>query len=192
HPVFEGYQPGEVITILSDPGTNQQYESFAGYSGTILADTVHPGTGTVYDQGVAYRFASPGSVHLLLGSLAASSYGAPDNAWTFDAERITLNGVAWALVARQSDVHGTVTGNGGPVADAQVRVVGSSTRTQTDAEGYYQVGVAAGEVTLEITAAGFQTYRHTVTVEPQESLLHDVELTPLAESSLTVTVTDEE
>src|SRR5699024_2853303 len=71
-------------------------------------------------------------------------------------------------------------------------VVGSSTRTQTDAEGYYQVGVAAGEVTLEVTAPGFSTYQHTVSVDPQESLLHDIELTPLAESSLTVTVTDEE
>jgi len=191
HPVFDGYDVGETVTILSDPGTNQQFQSFAGYTGTILADTVHPETGTPFDQGVGYRFASPGSVHLLLGSLGASSYASPVNAWTFDAERVTLNGVGWALVAQQSSVHGTVTGNGAPVEGAEVTVAGTTGRDVTDADGAYEVGVASGEVTLEVTADGFEPYSATVTVAPEENLLHDIELTPLAESSLTVTVVDD-
>src|SRR5690606_25531807 len=191
HPVLDGYDVGETVTLLSDPGTNQQFQSFAGYSGTVLADTVHPATGTVFDQGLGYKFASPGSVQLLLGNLGASSYGSPVNAWTFDAERITLNGVAWALVAKQSSVSGTVTANGAPVEGAEVTVAGTATRDETAADGSYEVGVAAGEVTLEVTAEGFEPYSATVTVEPQQSLVHDVELTPLAGSSLTVTVVDD-
>src|SRR5690606_10125660 len=141
--------------------------------------------------GLGYKFASPGSVQLLLGSLAASSYASPVNAWTFDAERITLNGVAWALVAKQSSVSGTVTANGAPVEGAEVTVAGTATRDETAADGTYEVGVAAGEVILEVTAEGFEPYSATVTVEPQQSLVHDVELTPLAGSSLTVTVVDD-
>ena len=190
HPVLEGYQVGETVTLLTNPGGNQQFQSFAGYSGTALARTVHPDSGTTFDLGLAYDFATPGSVHLLLGNLAASSYGSPIKAWTFDAERITLNGVEWALEARQSDVHGTVTGNGGPVAGATVSVVGTTLSDETDADGAYQVGVASGEVTLEVTADGFEPYTATVTVAPEESVLHDIELTPLAESALTVVVTD--
>src|SRR5690606_20636016 len=73
HPVLDGYDVGETVTLLSNPGTNRQFQSFAGYSGTVLADTVHPATGTVFDQGLGYKFASPGSVQLLLGNLGASS-----------------------------------------------------------------------------------------------------------------------
>src|SRR5690606_10275878 len=185
HPVFDGYEVGETVTIVSDPGTNQQFQSFAGYTGTVLADMVHPETGTLFDHGLGYKFASPGSVQLLLGSLAASSYASPVNAWTFDAERITLNGVAWALVAKQSSVSGTVTADGAPVEGAEVTVAGTATRDETAADGTYEVGVAAGEVILEVTAEGFEPYSATVTVEPQQSLVHDVELTPLAGSSLT-------
>ncbi|QDO88252.1 S8 family serine peptidase [Ornithinimicrobium ciconiae] len=191
HPVFDGYDVGETVTLLSNPGSNQQFQSFAGYTGTVLADTVHPGTGTVFDQAVGYHFASPGSVQLLLGSLGSSSYGSPVNRWTFDAERITLNGVDWALEAQQSSVYGTVTGNGAPVEDAEVTVAGTSARDVTGADGAYEVGVASGEVTLEVTAAGFAPFSATVTVDPQESLLHDIELVPLASSSLTVTVVDD-
>src|SRR5690606_35013168 len=104
---------------------------------------------------------------------------------------VTHNGVGWALVARQSDVHGTVTGNGAPVEGAEVTVAGAGTRDVTGADGAYELGVASGEVTLEVTAAGFEPYSATVTVAPEESLLHDIELTPLAESSLTVTVVDD-
>ena len=28
------------LTLLRNPGSNQQFQSFAGYSGTVLADTV--------------------------------------------------------------------------------------------------------------------------------------------------------
>ena len=191
HPVFDGYDVGETVTLLRNPGTNQQFQSFAGYSGTVLADIVHPETGTVFDHGVAYRFASPGSVHLLLSSLGASSYGSPVNRWTFDAERITLNGVAWAMEARQSSVVGTVTDGEVPVEGAEVTVAGTATRTVTAADGAYEVGVAAGEVTLEVRAAGYEPYTATVTVGSQEALRHDVALTPLAESSLTVSVVDD-
>ncbi|WP_109474065.1 carboxypeptidase regulatory-like domain-containing protein [Ornithinimicrobium cavernae] len=191
HPVLEGYDVGETVTLLTNPGLNQQFQSFAGYSGTALAQTVHPETGTTFDLGLAYDFVTPGSVHLLLGNLGASSYGSPIKAWTTDAERITLNGVAWAMEARQSDVHGTVTGNGGPVEGAEVTVAGTATRAETGPDGAYQLGVASGEVTLEATADGFEPYTATVTVAPEQSLLHDIELTPLAESALTVTVLDD-
>ncbi|WP_256837637.1 carboxypeptidase regulatory-like domain-containing protein [Ornithinimicrobium faecis] len=191
HPVLDGYEVGETVTLVTRPGSNQQFQSFAGYSGTVLAQTVHPETGNTFDLGLAYDFVTPGSVHLLLGNLAGGYYGSPVRGWTTDAERITLNGVEWAMEARQSDVHGTVTGNGGPVEGATVSVAGTTISDETGADGGYQVGVASGEVTLEVTAAGFEPFSETVTVAPEESLLHDIELTPLAESSLTVTVTDE-
>lgn len=190
HPVLEGYQAGELVTTLSNPGSNQQYQAFTGFSGTMLAETAEPATGETFGGGIGYRFATPGSVHLLLGGLAASTYGAPETRWTDHAERIVLNGVGWAMEARQSEVHGTVTGLGEPVEGAEVTVEGTGTRDETGADGAYRVGVAPGEVTLQVAADGYEPFSETVTVEAEESLEHDIELTPLADSSLTVEVVD--
>ena len=190
HPVLEGYQVGEVVTTLSNPGSNQQYQAFTGYSGTMLAETAEPATGDTFGGGIGFRFATPGSVHLLLGGLAASSYGAPETRWTDNAERIVLNGVGWAMEARQSEVHGTVTGNGDPVEGAEVTVEGTTARDETGADGAYRVGVAPGEVTLHVTADGYEPFSETVTVGEEESLEHDIALTPLADTSLTVEVVD--
>src|SRR5690606_10014376 len=112
HPVLEGYEVGDTVPLLDNGTSNQQYASFTGYSGTLLADTVAPLSGEELGGGLAYRFATPSSVHLLLGNLSVSGYGAPESRWTVEADRIYLNAMDWAMSARQSEIHGTVTSGG--------------------------------------------------------------------------------
>ncbi len=191
HPVLDGYEVGDTVPLLDNGTANQQYGVFSGYSGTMLADTVAPLTGEEIGGGLAYRFATPSSVHLLLGNLHVGGYGSPQGRWTVEAERIYLNGLDWAMSARQSEVHGTVTSGGEPLAGAQVSVVGGPS-TETGADGGYRLGVAPGTHTVEVSAPGHRPATREVTVGAQESVRLDVELDPLPASTLTVVVTDAE
>lgn len=188
HPMLTGFAVGEDITLLTNPGTNQQYADFTGYSGEVLAQVVAPDTGEVFGDGLAYRFATPSSVHVLLGSLSAGAYGAPDSRWTTDASRVYLGALDWALTATQSEVQGTVTGPDGPLADAVVTASGRT--TTSDADGAYRLGVAPGEVSVEASAPGFVTGEESVTVPEGESVQVDLALEPLPASSLQVVVED--
>ena len=120
HPIFAGFPVGERIELIVN-SPNQQFEQFVGYSGETIAG-VESATAAL-GGGVGYRFASSGSVHLLLGSLGVSSFGSPTARWTDNARRIYLNGVEWALDASQAEVLGTVSSGGEPVAGARVTAV---------------------------------------------------------------------
>lgn len=190
HPIFEGFDIGDTVTLLDNGTLNQQFGVFHGYSGTLLADTVHPSTEEVIGGGLAYRFATPSSVHLLLGNLNAGAYGSPEGRWTIDGTRVYLNALDWALLARQSQIQGTVTGQGEPVAGAEVAVEGTALSTTTGADGSYALGVGPGEHTVQVTAAGYLPSTHQVSVGEEETVQLDVELVPLPATSLTVQVRD--
>src|SRR5699024_6859880 len=87
HPISKGYEVGDVISILDNEGGKQQYHVFENYSGTTIADVVHEDEGQI-GNGLAYDFRSSDHVHLLLGSLGASTYGHPEDQWTDDAKTI--------------------------------------------------------------------------------------------------------
>jgi outer membrane protein assembly factor BamB len=193
HPVFAGFDVGDTVTILRNPGQNQQFSYFSGYSGETLARLDAPVVDEQLGDGVAYRFASAQSVHLLLGSLAASLYGSPpDDRWTEDAKTIYRNAVAWAIEASQGEVVGTVTSDGEPLEDATVTAVEAEISARTGADGSYQLGLPAGEHTLEATADGYEPETRTVTVGEEGAVEVDFDLTRLPRGELEVLVTDSE
>ncbi|HVM16336.1 MAG TPA: carboxypeptidase regulatory-like domain-containing protein [Gaiellaceae bacterium] len=191
HPIFDGFPVGQPIEIARNtaPGGNQQYEYFGGYSGQTIA-TLGSATSTL-GAGVAYRFATPTSVHVLLGSLGATgTYGYPGERWTANALRIYLNAVDWAMDAAQAQLQGTVTSGGKPVGGATVRAVEAGFSARTLVDGTYRLGVTAGTHTIRVTADGYEPFEGTVEVGSQGSFRFDVELVAIPRGSVTGTVRD--
>src|SRR5690606_8198055 len=122
HPIFAGFPAGTPIPLITSDlsNLNQQYGTFSGYGGHTIATTVARADGTDLGGGIGYRFTSPRSVELLLGSLSAGGNGHPDARWTPQARQLYLNAVAWAIEARQAQLTGVVTGGGQPLAGATV------------------------------------------------------------------------
>ena len=196
HPIFDGFTPGEPITILDDPeqsGDNQQYSVFDGYSGMVLAG-VH-GQGQDLGSGVGLRYSSNESVEVLLASMAAGSYGQPGRDWTPEAEQIYLQAVAFAATAQRGSVRGTVTSGGTPVAGAEVTVGGEAqppVTVTTGEDGQYDVGAVDGSYTVEVAATGYTGQSREVTVVDHGTVTADFDLAPLPRGELTGLVSDED
>jgi hypothetical protein len=101
---------------------------------------------------------------------------------------------AAALLAYQDEtgrVQGTVQDSAGaPIPNA--RVLDGNTRelARTDTSGAFVLGaLMAGRQELEVRAVGYQPQRFAVQVRPQETLIVDVDLDPLAPRMATVTAT---
>ena len=191
HPIFAGYPVGTPIELLTSTlsNLNQQYGAFSGWSGVTVGRLQSRVDGSSLGDAVGYQFSSPSSVDVLLSSLAASTYGWPDERWTDHARRIYLNAVAWAIDARQAELTGVVTGEGSPVAGATVSAVEAGVVAITAADGTYYLGLPGGKLTITVEAHGFAT--HTEVVElPQEGLLRlDVDLVPPPRGSVAGSVT---
>ncbi|HEX6131743.1 MAG TPA: carboxypeptidase regulatory-like domain-containing protein [Actinomycetota bacterium] len=193
HPIFAGFEVGVPIELMRNPagGTaNQQYEFFGGYTGTNVARLGAPAKGGDLGDGVAFRFTSPTSVHVLLASLGAAVYGSPGERWSEDAEQIYLNAVEWAMEAAQGQVHGTVTSGGEPVAGARVTAVEEDLSTSTGTDGTYRLGVPDGTHTIRVTALGYEPFEQVVVVGEDERVQLDVELTPIERGAIAGTVVD--
>ncbi|SDU35567.1 carboxypeptidase regulatory-like domain-containing protein [Jiangella alkaliphila] len=189
HPIFAGYPAGEPIPLLVNPGGNQQYLTYSGYSGTTVASLRSGADGTGLGDGIGYRFTSPASVEILLAGLAASSYGRPGDRWTDAAADIYLNAVAWATEARQAQLSGVVTAGGLPVGGATVTAVEAAVSTTTEPDGSYVLGLASGTHTIRVEAFGHAPATHTVEVPASGTVTLDVALTPLPRGSVAGTVT---
>ncbi|TDC56645.1 hypothetical protein E1212_01340 [Jiangella ureilytica] len=189
HPIFAGYASGEPIPLLVNPGGNQQYLTYSGYSGTTVATLRSATDGAALGDGVGYRFTSGTSVEILLGGLAASSYGRPGDRWTEAAEDIYLNAVAWAAEARQAQVAGVVTADGEAVDGATVTAVEAAASATTGADGAYVLGLAAGTHTIRVEAFGYAPSTRTVEVPASGTVTLDVALSPLPRGSVAGTVT---
>jgi hypothetical protein len=163
HPILAGYDVGDTVTILQNPGSNQQFHAFSDYSGTTIAGTYAPAVDEHLGDGLAYRFASSQSVHVLLGNLSVGTYGAPNTRWTDDAATIYLNAVAWAIDATQGEVVGEVTSDGEPLEGATVTAVEADVSTTTGSDGSYRLGLPEGTHTLEASLEGYETATETVT-----------------------------
>ncbi len=189
HPIFDGYDVGETVTILENE-PNQQFMYFSGYSGTTIARTDAPAVDEQLGDGLAFRFVSPQSAHVLLGNLAASFYGDPDNRWTEDARQIYLNAVAWAVEAAQGEVFGQITSDGDPLEGATVTAIEVDASTRTDEDGTYRLGLPDGTHTIEASKEGYAPASTTITVGEGESEQVDLDLQRLDRGSLEVVVTD--
>ncbi|NUO55796.1 MAG: PQQ-binding-like beta-propeller repeat protein, partial [Hamadaea sp.] len=187
HPIFAGFPVGEPVVVLSNPGDNQQWLTYSGYSGTTVADA----RSATADLGnaVGYRFTSATSVEVLLGGLSAGSYGRPGTRWTPAAEQIYLNAVAWAVDARQAAIAGVVTdADGAPVNGARVTAVEAGAGTVTAANGAYTLGLTAGTHTIRIEAFGFVTAERSVTMPESGTLTLDITLAPLPRGGVSGTI----
>ncbi|MCP2328366.1 subtilisin family serine protease [Hamadaea flava] len=187
HPIFAGFPAGEPVVVLTNPGDNQQWMTYSGYSGTTVADA--RSATTDLGNAVGYRFTSGSSVEVLLGGLSAGSYGRPGTRWTPAAEQIYRNAVAWAVDARQAAVAGVVTGaEGTPIGGVRVTAVEAGASTVTAANGAYTLGLAAGTHTIRIEAFGYETTERSVTMPESGTLTLDIALVPLPRGVVTGTV----
>lgn len=187
HPIFAGFPVGEPVVVLSNPGGNQQWLTYAGYSGTTVAGAQSAGTGL--GDAVGFRFTSSSSVEILLGGLSAGVYGRPGTRWTPAAEQIYLNAVAWAVDARQAAVAGVVTGEGGtPVGGARVTAVEAGASTKTAADGSFTLGLSAGTHTIRVEAFGYAPAERSVTMPESGTLTLDIALEPLPRGTVAGTV----
>src|SRR5699024_10582867 len=165
HPIFKGYEVGDVISILENEGANQQYHVFENYSGTTIADVVHEDDGHI-GNGLAYDFRSSNHVHLLLGSLGSSTYGHPEGRWTDDAKSIYINAIDWALSASLGEIKGVVeTDDGEPIENATVSIESENKKVQTNDQGRYTLGVGTGEYEVSVRALGYKGAEETVVIE---------------------------
>ncbi|TDE10097.1 carboxypeptidase regulatory-like domain-containing protein [Jiangella asiatica] len=189
HPIFAGHPVGEPVPLLANPGGNQQYLAYTGYSGTTIANLRSATDGADLGNAVGYRFSSPTSVEILLGGLAASSYGRPGDGWTAGAEDIYLNAVGWATQARQAELTGVVSSGGEPVSGATVTAVEAGVAVTTAADGAYTLGLAAGTHTIRVEVFGFAAAIHSVEVPSSGTVTLDIELEPLPRGGVAGTVT---
>src|SRR5699024_6287826 len=165
HPIFKGYNVGDVISILENEDANQQFHVFENYSGTTIADVFHEDEGNLGD-GLAYDFRSSNHVHVLLGSLGVGSYGHPEDRWTDDAKTIYVNAIDWALSASLGEIQGVVeTDEGDPIENATVSIDSENKRVQTNDQGRYTLGVGTGEYEVSVRALGYKGTEETVVIE---------------------------
>ena len=193
HPIFAGFSVGQPIELMRHPSggtSNQQYEFFDGYSGTTIAALGAAAKGGDLGGGVAYRFVTPTTVHVLLDSLGAAIYGYPGERWSDNAERINLNAVAWALDAAQGEVYGTVTSEGAPVPGATVTAVEAGASARTAADGTYRLGVPDGTHTIRIAATGYEPFERTVAVGENERVRLDAALVAVPRGAISGRVVD--
>lgn len=144
---------------------------------------------------MGYRFTSDTSVEILLASLGASAYGAPDEPedaaghWTDDAIQVYLNAVAWATTTEQGAVTATVTSGGEPVEGATVTAVELDEGTVTAADGTYSLGLPDGTHTIRVEAFGYEAAEQEVEIVDAATVTADFDLTALPTAGLTGTVT---
>ena len=86
---------------------------------------------------------------------------------------------AATLEAQQGSIRGTVTDstNQAPIQGAQVSIVGTSSRTETNADGQYRItGVSPGSVAVRVQLIGYAPAQTLVAVRPGEEAVVDFTL----------------
>lgn len=111
--------------------------------------------------------------------------GTPLHIASDDGQIITLNSTARAGAARQGVGSGTVRGRilnsvtGGYVANAEIRVAGSSNTTYSDGDGSFRIaGVPEGQAVISVKYTGLETAQATVNVVNGEAATLDFTLQP--------------
>jgi TonB-linked SusC/RagA family outer membrane protein len=88
---------------------------------------------------------------------------------------------ASALEAQQASIRGTVTDSStlAPIEGAEVALLGTSHRTQTNAEGQYRFsGVSQGVIAVRVQLIGYSPQQRTVTLTDGQETMADFVLTP--------------
>jgi len=164
HPIFDGVAgPGD--ELLVHDGALDDGASFAGTSAEVLASAADGDDAVAVDDG---------REDVLLTSIGESSIVQVED-HTDGAIQVLGNSLTYYL----EGVSGTVTdASGTPVGGASVTVVGEDTRTVTDANGHYELGLDPGEHVIEVSADGHDGVAMSMTVQDDETLEHQVALAP--------------
>lgn len=101
---------------------------------------------------------------------------------------VLVAGLLSASLSGQATVVGVVTSVDGPIAGAEVRVVGGPT-TLTDGSGRYRLRVEAGELVIQVSSLGYGTARRDLTVAEGETVRLNVEMEAAAVSLDPIVVT---
>jgi len=73
-------------------------------------------------------------------------------------------------------ITGTVTGDGGPIADASVEVQPGGKGTTTGSNGKYSLDLSTGTFTVTFSSTGFEQVRKRITLTANQTLALDVDL----------------
>lgn len=162
HPILAGFEVGDEIALFDNGRYDQQYNVFFDYSGELIAEQTKA-DGELLGGGLAYRYPTANSVHLLMGSMSFSTY-TPQTRWTEHTRQIYINAIDWVMTTSLGEIIGTVTDQSGqPIERASVSLVGGAT-SLTDEAGRYRLGVGLGVYTVQVTARGYLPAQAEVTV----------------------------
>ncbi|MGP4081716.1 carboxypeptidase regulatory-like domain-containing protein [Pseudalkalibacillus sp. R45] len=173
HPIFEGYEVGDRMTLFERTG---DLTWFNQYSGRHLGSIGNTSLGFV-GSGVAYKAVSEDSAHLLLSSHGAAPWISPLQGWLGAQQQILFNGIDFLNEAEYGHVSGTVVDVDGEPVEAQIEIVETGVKTQavlgegSGANADYELFHDPGTYTMEIRALGYETQTQEVTFthgEPAE------------------------
>ncbi|MGM7703193.1 carboxypeptidase regulatory-like domain-containing protein [Pseudalkalibacillus sp. Hm43] len=173
HPIFEGYQAGDRLTLFERTG---DLTWFNQYSGRHLG-TIGNGSLGFVGTGVAYKAVSEDSAHLLLSGHAAAPWISPLQGWLTDQQNILFNGIDFLIDSDFGQVSGTVMDVDGNPVEAQIEILETGVKTTSvlgegsGANAQYELFHDPGTYTMEIRAIGYETQTQEVTFthgEPAE------------------------
>lgn len=126
--------------------------------------------------GSAFQLAIADAAGVQVRDLKFSREGARDRA-ELDSALLDTTRVL-APLAGTATLAGLVRGSGGrPIANAQVRVVGTTPTTRTDANGWFSLtGLPSGTQELEVRELGFPVQRQPVDLRRGRMVRHEIQL----------------
>ncbi|MFS0861527.1 carboxypeptidase regulatory-like domain-containing protein [Fredinandcohnia sp. 179-A 10B2 NHS] len=153
HPIFEGYQKGDRLTLYQRTGDFAWFKDYSGRSLGTIGDTTIGFVGT----GVAYNAVSENSAHLLLASHGAAPWVSPLQGWLPDHQQILFNGLNYLMNSDFGKATGTITNGAGETVNAQLEVLETGVKTISASDGSFEIFHDEGTYTLEIRATGYET-----------------------------------
>jgi len=102
-----------------------------------------------------------------------------------EAGNVTLHDIHMVPEPKHGAVQGHVTNasTGDPIRGITISITGTSTKTQTDKNGFYLItGVLAGTNKIVGKGAGFEIYEGSVTITIGQTTTHDFQMTPIPQT----------
>ncbi len=180
--------PGVKIYSTVPGGEWQWSGSGFDWSGTSMASPHVAGTAALMRQ------ANPTmNVDVMKQLLAqtAIDLGAPGKDNDYGWGRVNAFQAVSAALAGVGTLEGIVYGSGGgTIENAQVLIVDTGQRVQTDGAGAYTIQMVAGDHQVEVSRFGYDTYSTTVTVAADATTTQDFTLSQLPSGNVAGLVTD--
>jgi outer membrane protein assembly factor BamB/subtilisin family serine protease len=185
HPIFKGYKPGDKISVLEN---NADFAWFNQYSGRTIAKIGNTDLGFV-GSGVAYSAVSEESAHLLLSSHSSILWESAKS-WLRGQQQILFNSIDYLYNAEYGKISGSVTNAAGEPVKANIEVMETGVKTQTDTNGRFTLHHDEGSFTIEVRSKGLGSKTEKVTVAKGAPATVQVILGDSEKGLLTGIVTD--